>query len=62
MALSPLFIVLAIIALGTKLSGIVNSLREKNTGKAKAETVFLGLMILTVLLVYVAVKQLEPTS
>jgi len=59
MELSPLFIIIAIATLGGKLNSIYVSIKEKNFGKLKAEVFFLLLMILTIILVYVVVKNLS---
>lgn len=56
MVLSPLFMILAIVMLGTKTNSIYNAIQRKDTGKVKVQSFILGVMILTIVAVYWFVK------
>lgn len=52
MVFNPIFIIVAIFAVGKKLSDLHRNLRGKQFGGAKVDSLFLALMMLTFFVVY----------
>jgi len=56
MVFTPLFIIIAVIAFGQKITSIFHAVRQKNIGKMRAEIFILSIMLLTVSFIYLIIK------
>jgi len=53
---TPLFLVIALLAFGQKMTSIARAIRQRNMGKLKAEVLFLSLMGITFFSIYLLGK------